>query len=61
MSYAFPQTLEAEYSGLTIRQYFAAKAMVAIIIANKDELTAANVAVEAFHFADAMIKVSDGE
>ena len=56
---AFPSSLESEYPGMTMRAYFAAKAMQAIIIANEDRVSASDVAAMAVVYADAMLLALD--
>jgi len=64
INYAFPsaynpQTGAAQY-GMTLRDYFAAKAMQAIIMSidDKDDMSAP-VAESAYKWADAMMKARD--
>lgn len=41
--------------GMTLRDYFAAKAMAALIVANFYDMTEAGVSPKAYVFADAML------
>lgn len=41
-----------QYGGMTLRDYFAAKALPALI---EQEITSANVGIEAYRFADLML------
>jgi hypothetical protein len=45
----------AGYPGLTIRDYFAAKAMVALIVASKGEIDDVRAAKVAYRQADLML------
>jgi hypothetical protein len=47
-----------EYPGMTLRDYFAAKAMAAMII-NEVDCTLEALAARSYHVADAMLKVRE--
>ena len=58
---AFPQKTDItlSYSGMTLRDYFAAKAMQALIAANGGELHYQHGAADAYSYADAMLKARE--
>ena len=58
MKYAFPTSLDFSFDqGMTLRDYFAAKAMQAIIMStdDKDDMSAP-ITESAYKWADAMLK-----
>jgi len=60
--HAFPQALQAgdlaqATGGMTLRDYFAAKAMQALI--EKYDESPVEISLEAYEFADAMLKAED--
>lgn len=60
--HAFPTPSLGSYSGMTLRDYFAAKAMQGIIIHYKEGLRPQDcivMAEDAYFIADAMIKARD--
>lgn len=55
---AFPLQ-DRNYKGMTLRDYFAAQALPAVIKKYGFEFTSAAIAIASFEFADAMIKAKD--
>ena len=53
--YAFPLADDTYDEGMTLRDYFAAKAMHALMV-KKQSQTPAYVCQEAYHMADVMLK-----
>jgi hypothetical protein len=52
------QTLGLHVSGMTLRDYFAAKAMHAVMVGSKGH-TPAYICQEAYHMADVMLKARE--
>lgn len=60
----FPVTEEQEqqgWDGISLRDYFAAKALQAIIIAHEDSTAMSADSAEAYAYADAMLKARHGK
>ena len=60
---AFPAPINEVFhtGGMTLRDYFAAKAMQGMLIYRTKDRTAAAYADEAYAMADAMLKARDGQ
>lgn len=55
---AFPQDCYEYHKGLTLRDYFAAKALHAVMVTSKGQ-TPAYLCQEAYHMADVMLKARE--
>ena len=56
--YAFPLTDDTYDEGMTLRDYFAAKALHAVMVTSKGQ-TPAYLCQEAYHMADVMLKARE--
>jgi hypothetical protein len=58
IEYAFPLADDTYDEGMTLRDYFAAKAMSARMVTSKGQ-TPASICQEAYHMADVMLKARE--
>ena len=56
--YAFPLAYDTYDEGMTLRDYFAAKALHAVMVTSKGQ-TPAYLCQEAYHMADVMLKARE--
>jgi hypothetical protein len=58
IEYAFPLADDTYDEGMTLRDYFAAKALHAVMVTSKGQ-TPAYLCQEAYHMADVMLKARE--